>query len=86
MIIILIGINKKWNDWRNGDGMSSVNSVDNNSTANSPDNMASNTKGENRESDHDYGFAPGRNGHHSHEDVINENQNNASSKNIPSIL
>ena len=60
MIIIMIGTNKKWNDRRNGDGMSSVNPVDNNITS---DNMDLNTNGESRENDHDYGFAPGRNGH-----------------------
>ena len=45
-----------------------------------PDNMASNRNGENRESDHDYGFAPNRNGHKLLTDTANGNAHNESSK------
>ena len=71
-IIIMIGINKKWNQIENT-GMS----------ANSSDNINSNstnTNGANRESDHDYGFAPSKNGHNSHDNPDNGQENNTSSK------
>ena len=45
-----------------------------------PENMASNRNGENRESDHDYGFAPNRNGHKSITASANGNGCNESSK------
>ena len=45
-----------------------------------PDNTALNRNGESRENDHDYGFAPNRNGHKSQTDTINGNGQNESSK------
>ena len=69
----MIGINKKWNQIDNT-GMSA-------SSSNSMTSKLTNTNGENRESDHDYGFAPSRNGHALHDNSANGTQNDASSKN-----
>ena len=52
-------------------------------SANSSDNInlnSSNTNGANRESDHDYGFAPNKNGHNTHDNPNNVQENNTSSK------
>ena len=64
LYLLFIGINKKWNEQYHDTVKKNQTENVSGSSNDSKLNMT-NTNGDNRENDHDYGVLPGRNGHYS---------------------